>query len=109
MPYCCNGFIFVYKFYIVDQTDPVCQAIAPVNEVIPLNQGGTTVRFTEPQATDNSGTVTLRSRSHSPGQFFPTGSTQVCYTFADPSGNTADCCFDVVVTEGKYVPKKGRI
>ena len=65
-----------------------------------LNSPGTTVTFQEPTANDNSGQVNLRSRSHAPGAFFPTGTTEVCYTFADAAQNTVDCCFDVTVTPG---------
>ena len=81
-------------------TPPVCGQTNTVTADTPLGSPGTVVQFTEPQATDNSGTVTLRSRSHSPGQFFQVGTTEVCYTFADPSQNTVDCCFDVIVVEG---------
>ena len=58
------------------------------------------ITFTEPVATDNSGTVTLQSRTHVPGQFFLSGITEVCYTFDDPSLNSVDCCLNVVVIEG---------
>ena len=86
----------------VDSTPPVCGQTSDVVETTPLGSPGTPVQFTEPQATDNSGTVTLRSRTHSTGQFFQVGTTQVCYTFADPSQNTVDCCFNVIVTEGEF-------
>ncbi|MBL7826168.1 MAG: HYR domain-containing protein, partial [Saprospiraceae bacterium] len=35
----------------------------------------------------------------SPGSLFPNGVTQVCYSAADPCGNTASCCFSVQVRE----------
>ena len=89
-------------YFSVDRTSPVCGQTSDVVETTPLGSPGTVVQFTEPQATDNSGTVTLRSRSHSPGQFFQVGTTEVCYTFADPSQNTVDCCFNVIVTEGEF-------
>ena len=66
-----------------------------------LNISGVVVKFTEPTATDNSGVVTLQSRTHAPGQFFIVGSTPVTYVFVDGSGNTEQYTFNVVVTEGR--------
>ena len=63
---------------------------------------GITVDFTEPTATDNSGTANLVSRTHQPGQFFPIGTTPVTYRFADPTGNVATFQFDVIVTRGLF-------
>ncbi len=64
------------------------------------NTGGTLVQFDAATATDNSGTANLVSQTHQTRQFFTVGTTSVTYTFADPSGNTASCSFDVTVTEG---------
>ncbi|XP_072018428.1 uncharacterized protein [Amphiura filiformis] len=83
----------------VDEEAPLVFCIDDISQVIPLNAGGIEVTWNEPSATDNSGTATLSSRSHAPGEFFPTGSTQVLYVFADPSGNSATCIFVVDVTE----------
>ena len=77
-----------------------------VSTTIPLNQGGTTVTWIEPTATDNSGTVTISSQSHAPGDFFATGVTSVTYVFVDPSGNGVSCIFSVDVVEGKAKNKK---
>ena len=66
----------------------------------PCNSQGTTVVFDEPSATDNSGTVILDSRTHSPGDFFPIGNTDVTYVFVDSAGNSASYTFTVNVREG---------
>ena len=68
---------------------------------IGFNIGGTTVLWTEPTATDNSGVVNLASRSRAPGSFFVVGNTQVTYVFVDGNGNRATCTFAVNVLEGK--------
>ena len=68
---------------------------------IGLNIGGTIVTWIEPIATDNSGIVSLQSKTRAPGQFFVVGSTPVVYIFVDGNGNTAECTFNVIVTEGK--------
>ena len=76
--------------------------INDVTSQIGLNIGGTTVSWVEPTATDNSGVVSLSSRSRAPGSFFVVGSTDVTYVFVDGSGNTAACTFSVNVVEGKF-------
>ena len=91
----------ILSYCLVDRTPPVCLPVQDASATTPLGSPGTTVTFQEPTANDNSGTATLRSRTHSPGQFFPVGPTEVCYTFADPSGNTVDCCLDVNVIESE--------
>ena len=69
--------------------------------VAPQGQTSASVTWNEPTATDNSGGNVQRSSNRSPGQTFGLGSTQVTYTFTDPSGNQATCRFTVTVTSGK--------
>ena len=64
---------------------------------------GTIVTYTDPTATDNSGTAIISSRTHNSGQFFPFGITPVTYTFVDSSGNSVPYTFDVVVEEGRVL------
>ncbi|XP_071824325.1 uncharacterized protein [Apostichopus japonicus] len=89
----------------IDQVPPVIACVGlDVTETIPLNGFGTTVQFSEPTATDNSGTANVQSRTHTPGQFFQSGTTQVTYVFIDPSGNTAECSFNIIITEVDNIP-----
>ncbi|PIK56482.1 putative hyalin [Apostichopus japonicus] len=89
----------------VDQVPPVIACVGlDVTETIPLNGFGTTVQFSEPTATDNSGTANVQSRTHTPGQFFQSGTTEVTYVFADLSGNTAECSFNIIITEVDNIP-----
>ena len=55
------------------------------------------VNWREPNATDNSGVVTVSS-SIKPGSRFYIGSTNVTYTAADPSSNEDKYSFIVTVT-----------
>ncbi len=57
---------------------------------------GATVSWTPPSATDNCTAVSV-SASHSPGAFFPVGTTPVTYTFTDACGNSSVCTFTVTV------------
>ena len=86
--------------FTVDNIPPVVACVDDVTEIINFGGFGAVVNFQEPTATDNSGSVSVQSRSHSPGQFFQTGTTPVTYVFVDQSGNTADCVFSVNVIEG---------
>ncbi|PIK52768.1 hypothetical protein BSL78_10343 [Apostichopus japonicus] len=89
----------------IDQVPPVIACVGlDVTETIPLNGFGTTVQFSEPTATDNSGTANVQSRTHTPGQFFQSGTTEVTYVFIDPSGNTAECSFNIIITEVDNIP-----
>ncbi|KAJ8041828.1 Hyalin [Holothuria leucospilota] len=81
----------------VDTTPPTLMCAQDVQETIELGRTGTAVFWTEPTATDISGTVSLQSRSHSPGSTFPVGETTVTYVFIDNAGNSATCTFRVVV------------
>ncbi|XP_071821997.1 hyalin-like [Apostichopus japonicus] len=89
----------------IDGVPPVIACVGlDVTETIPLNGFGTTVQFREPTATDNSGTANFQSRTHTPGQFFQSGTTEVTYVFIDPSGNTAQCSFNIIITEVDNIP-----
>ena len=79
--------------------------IEDVSEDVEIGTPETMVSWIEPTATDNSGSVNRASRSHSPGQLFAIGTTEVTYTFVDPSGNEASCTFSVIVNKGKYTSR----
>ena len=67
---------------------------------IPFGTTSRDVTWTEPTATDNSGVTPTVTRSHQPGQVFPSGMTEVQYTFVDVAGNSALCSFSVII--GKF-------
>ena len=96
----CNFFFFASS--AVDRIPPVITGDGTVTVTTPLGSGGRVVVFPTPSATDNSGTAILVGSTHSSGDFFPTGTTTVTYTYRDPSGNTMTYDFDVVVNEGSY-------
>ena len=54
------------------------------------------VNWTQPNATDNSGYVTVTSDYES-GTEFSIGSTSIHYNASDPSGNVDSCQFNVTV------------
>ena len=88
----------------MDVSPPIITPIREVTKKLPmsLNAAGTRVSWTEPTAMDDSGHVTLKSRSHDSGSFFPIGTTTVTYVFTDDSENEASMSFRVVVKESKF-------
>lgn len=89
----------------VDNTPPsvTCDN---ATDTVPLESlvRGKNVFFKEPQATDNSGQVTITSQSHQPGDFFEEGATEVIYTFSDATGNNESCSFFVTVERTDKIP-----
>lgn len=58
------------------------------------------VTWVNPTATDLSGTATIVQQTAQSGAFFPVGTTVVRIEFADASGNSAACVFNVEVVQG---------
>ena len=85
----------------MDTIPPVIACLNDIAQTVSTGVAGTTVTWTEPTATDNSGIVTLTSRTHAPGTFFVVGTTAVTYEYTDGSGNSATCTFNVNVIERK--------
>lgn len=101
----------VYPFYCFTLLSHTADDLPPsfsscpsdMTVTVDIGGGGSIiVSWSEPRAIDNSGSVTLVSRSHMPGSSFPVGRTTVSYTFEDPSGNQAFCTFAVTVMEGNH-------
>jgi gliding motility-associated-like protein len=70
----------------------------PDSVVVNTVEGDATATWEEPGASVQCGEVTTES-THSPGQVFPVGTTDVVYTFTDDAGSTATCTFTVTVKQ----------
>ena len=81
-----------------DNTPPTITG-CPADIVEPIESGTfATVGWTEPTATDESGSATLEFQNKFPNSFFEVNQPEeVIYTFSDPSGNEASCTFTVSV------------
>ena len=72
-----------------------------ISRTVELGTTSLVISYTEPSATDISGTAALQSRTNAPGDAYPLGTTVVTYIFVDASGNQADpCTFTVTVNTG---------
>ncbi|XP_071814131.1 uncharacterized protein [Apostichopus japonicus] len=93
-------------WFIIEDTVPPTISGCPndMSAVIELGTQTAVVGWTEPTATDISGTVVLTSRSNGPGESFSIGMTTVVYLFSDETGNVASCSFLVTVTTEDTTP-----
>ncbi|XP_072021501.1 hyalin-like [Amphiura filiformis] len=93
----CNFSVVVHG---VDTTPPSIQSCpSDIDLEIEPGTSKTPATWIAPSASDVSGTVSLVSQSHHPGDIFTTGKTEVVYSFTDGSNNEAFCSFQVNVRE----------
>ena len=83
--------------FFIDDEIPAISGM-PSDTVHSTGVGSATavVTWSEPSASDNSGTVNLTS-SHSSGSTFSIGDTIVTYTAVDASSNSANATFTITV------------
>ena len=86
-------------FQISDNEKPVYNpALIPnINQNNEPGQKYASVTWTIPTPSDNSGTISSMTNSHSPGNF-DIGTHTVVYTAKDPSDNTATLTFTITIT-----------
>ncbi len=81
----------------VDSSIPTISGCPETSMVtVPLGETSTSVTWIEPTATDDSGVAPTVFRTHTPGQQFLVGTTEVRYIFTDTTGNEATCSFSVI-------------
>ncbi|KAJ8029220.1 Hyalin [Holothuria leucospilota] len=89
---------FTVEVKRIDTTPPkIEQCPRGVSAPISPNERSVSVNWTEPTATDNTGTEVRTTKTHSPGDMFVRGFTRVNYTFTDTTGNINLCSFTVTV------------
>ena len=72
-----------------DSTDPIYNDNCP----------GLTVTYEITGATTATGTTDPVNTVEGDDIVFNIGTSEVCYTITDPSGNSSSCCFDVVIED----------
>ncbi|XP_041457583.1 mucin-17-like [Lytechinus variegatus] len=87
-----------------DNIPPVVNCPLDITEIVELGTSSRQVSFDTPMVSDNSGSFSLVQASHQPGDSFTTGTTRVTYTYADGSGNTASCSFQINIIAVDRVP-----
>ena len=92
--------------YADNESPTFGSTVSNITQNTDANQPYATMTWSEPSASDNSGSMTLTS-DFSSGDTFPIGGTSITYTATDPSGNTATFSFTIRIT-GNYVYKLSR-
>ncbi|XP_072175625.1 uncharacterized protein [Diadema setosum] len=88
-----------FTVLVIDNEDPnIIDCPSTQNFDTDIDRDTGIANWTVPTATDNSGFVTLTSTVES-GEALPIGTTPVTYTAVDPSGNSRECSFDVIITD----------
>ncbi|XP_070537244.1 hyalin-like [Ptychodera flava] len=93
-----NWYSCHFHVIIIDVESP--SIVCPDNIILTTNPGKPTavVTWIQPNATDNSGNVTVNSY-HQSGSRFIINMTAVKYTARDPSGNEDSCYFIITVID----------
>lgn len=94
-----NSSICSFTVTVTDTIKPVISG-CPGNITSPNNSTacGNTITWTLPTASDNCGIQSFTS-THTPGSFFPVGTTTVTYTATDIHNNVTTCSFTVTIND----------
>jgi len=87
-----------------DSENPTITCPANISIMIASTESGAEVTYTAPTATDNVSAAIAQLEGLPSGSLFPIGTTTNVFRALDPSGNTATCSFDVVVTRNEPSP-----
>ena len=93
-----NSSTCVQNVTVIDNVNPTITCPADITVNNDPGKCGKNVTFVA-TATDDCGVNIVYS--HQPGSFFPIGKTKVTVTATDPSGNTAECSFNVTVADNQ--------
>ncbi|XP_070537270.1 hyalin-like [Ptychodera flava] len=88
----------LFTVTVIDVVNPEIICPGDIEVVTDPGQATAVVTWTSPNATDNSGSVTLSS-NYQPGAELVIGSTIISYNATDPFGNVDSCNFNVTVTD----------
>ncbi|XP_071824182.1 hyalin-like [Apostichopus japonicus] len=83
-----------------DDIEPPVIDGCPSNEIVQTSNSYERVSWSEPTATDNSGSVRLVAGPSSSARFFSIGVSTIQYTFRDEAGNEANCSFNITIMTG---------
>ena len=99
-----------YSFLVVvENPAPPVISNCPMDITIEADDFGfALVNWTEPTAAVTCGEMSV-NRSHSPGDRFPTGITEVVYTASDELKKESVCRFNVIVTPPKIVVEISKV
>ncbi|KAJ8042183.1 Low-density lipoprotein receptor-related protein 4 [Holothuria leucospilota] len=83
-----------------NQAPRVIKCPDDITKELPPSQEKVIVVWEEPEVVDNSGDVSLIQQSNQSGSKFGLGETDVVYVWQDEAKNTAQCKFQIEITQG---------
>ncbi len=96
----CEVHVQVNVETVTDTEDPVFSCPGDMQFSNDTGECGAVVTFSAPQATDDSGDVTVSQKEGlASGEFFPLGPTEIVFEATDAAGNTAECSFTITVVD----------
>jgi gliding motility-associated-like protein len=95
-----NTEVCTFDILVIDDTDPTITCPEDIAVGNDPGECGAVVTYDAPEVDDNCGVDAVNLIAGLPsGDLFPAGVTTVTYEVTDVSGNTAQCSFDVTVTD----------
>ena len=85
---------------VADTINPVITCPQPISTVNDPSQCGAVVSWAAAITNDNCSVDTVTGSANS-GDFFPVGTTSVTLVASDIAGNTANCSFDITVSDAE--------
>ena len=92
------------SYFAVDTVPPqISNCPKDIEESMEVGNMSKQIFWTEPQASDLSGSASLSYQSHKSGGAFGFGKTEVTYKFSDKTENSAICKFRISITPGNIL------
>jgi gliding motility-associated-like protein len=98
-----NTSVCSFSVTVVDNEQPVIEC--PEDLVVSNDPGlcGAVLTFTDPDVTDNCGTVTIvQTAGPTSGSEFPVGVTTLAFQATDSNGNVSNCTYTVTVNDTEF-------
>nr|WP_241551473.1 HYR domain-containing protein [Gramella oceanisediminis] len=97
-----NTSVCSFTINVTDSEAPVINCPSDITMNSDNGLCGAIVTFDTPEATDNSGNVTVTQTAGLPsGSEFPVGTTLITFEASDEDGNSVSCSFNVRVTDNE--------
>ncbi|WP_139839273.1 HYR domain-containing protein, partial [Christiangramia flava] len=91
-----------FEIKVVDDEDPTISCPGDITDINDEGVCGAVVTFATPDASDNSGNVTVEQvAGPASGEVFPVGTTTVTFRATDDDDNFVECSFDVTITDNE--------
>ncbi|MEA1874044.1 MAG: HYR domain-containing protein, partial [Bacteroidota bacterium] len=89
-----------FTIEVIDNENPEITCLSDINANVDTDECTAIVTYTAPVGTDNcAGQSTIQTAGLASGSAFSVGTTTNTFLVTDASGNTAQCSFDIIITD----------